>query len=237
MSKGRRIDELHGSRPCNAGRVLSAHDQPRKCQFDHQRQLRDAGARLGHRLQELRQQLCGQCGNFDANWKITENSVDIVNGSVPGNGAAYQGNQFLDLVGYGDKGTIEQTFATAIGQKYAFSFAYANNPINIGGNPFAAATVHLLGNGVLLSDTVSHGDSSAATMNWLLYSIVFEADAIETTVRFQNTVGGSNGGILLDAVSVEAASAVPVPAALPLFASGLGLLGFVGWRKRRKVAS
>lgn len=29
----------------------------------------------------------------------------------------------------------------------------------------------------------------------------------------------------------------PVPAALPLFASGLGLLGFAGWRRRRKPAA
>ena len=29
----------------------------------------------------------------------------------------------------------------------------------------------------------------------------------------------------------------PIPAALPLFASGLGALGFMGWRKRRKSAT
>ena len=29
----------------------------------------------------------------------------------------------------------------------------------------------------------------------------------------------------------------PLPAALPLFASGLGALGFLGWRKRRKAAA
>jgi hypothetical protein len=31
-------------------------------------------------------------------------------------------------------------------------------------------------------------------------------------------------------------SAVPLPAALPLFGTGLGLLGFVAWRRRRKLA-
>ena len=30
-------------------------------------------------------------------------------------------------------------------------------------------------------------------------------------------------------------SAVPLPAALPLFATGLGILGFAGWRRKRKA--
>jgi hypothetical protein len=30
-------------------------------------------------------------------------------------------------------------------------------------------------------------------------------------------------------------SAVPLPPALPLFATGLGILGFIGWRRRRKT--
>jgi hypothetical protein len=30
-------------------------------------------------------------------------------------------------------------------------------------------------------------------------------------------------------------SAVPIPAALPLFGTGLGIMGFVGWRRRRRV--
>lgn len=33
-----------------------------------------------------------------------------------------------------------------------------------------------------------------------------------------------------------AVAAVPIPAALPLYATGLGLMGFLGWRKRRKKA-
>ena len=34
---------------------------------------------------------------------------------------------------------------------------------------------------------------------------------------------------------VAGASATPLPAALPLFASGLGGLGFLGWRRKRKA--
>jgi hypothetical protein len=38
----------------------------------------------------------------------------------------------------------------------------------------------------------------------------------------------------LDNVSFGPNSAVPLPAALPLFATGLGLLGAMGWRRKRK---
>jgi hypothetical protein len=32
-------------------------------------------------------------------------------------------------------------------------------------------------------------------------------------------------------------SATPIPAALPLFASGLGALGLLGWRRKKKAAA
>lgn len=35
----------------------------------------------------------------------------------------------------------------------------------------------------------------------------------------------------------NSAAATPLPAALPLFASGLGALGLLGWRRKRKVAA
>jgi hypothetical protein len=37
--------------------------------------------------------------------------------------------------------------------------------------------------------------------------------------------------------SSEAISATPLPAALPLFATGLGALGLLGWRRKRKAAA
>lgn len=51
--------------------------------------------------------------------------------------------------------------------------------------------------------------------------------------------GSGSDYILIDNFTYQIGdtSAVPVPAALPLFASGLGLLGLAGWRKRRKAAA
>ena len=38
-------------------------------------------------------------------------------------------------------------------------------------------------------------------------------------------------------ITVLPAATTPLPAALPLFASGLGALGFFGWRRKRKNAA
>ncbi len=35
--------------------------------------------------------------------------------------------------------------------------------------------------------------------------------------------------------SISTVSSVPLPATLPLFATGLGALGLLGWRRKRKV--
>jgi hypothetical protein len=46
-----------------------------------------------------------------------------------------------------------------------------------------------------------------------------------------------NPGSFLNVVSVTQIGAVPVPAALPLFVTGLGAIGFLASRRRRKVAA
>jgi hypothetical protein len=38
-------------------------------------------------------------------------------------------------------------------------------------------------------------------------------------------------------IQFSSLSAVPLPTALPLFASGLGVMGFLGWRRKRKAAA
>ena len=49
--------------------------------------------------------------------------------------------------------------------------------------------------------------------------------------------GGSIGSLYSGTITGTAVTATPIPGALALFASGLGLLGFWGRNKRRKAGS
>jgi len=55
-----------------------------------------------------------------------------------------------------------------------------------------------------------------------------------TFFYFKETSGEDEGNILLH--SLTAVSAVPLPGALPLFGSGLALIGFFGWHRKRNAA-
>lgn len=59
------------------------------------------------------------------------------------------------------------------------------------------------------------------------------------TFAFQLVYGECCGGpaVLQVDLPFQAAGPVPVPAALPLFASGLGMMGLFGWRRKRKNAA
>ncbi|MCC6778048.1 MAG: hypothetical protein IT537_15655 [Hyphomicrobiales bacterium] len=61
--------------------------------------------------------------------------------------------------------------------------------------------------------------------------VVFAGDPLE------DGVFGFSDGTPIAFLDTSSSSAVPVPAALPLFASGLGVIGLLGWRRKRKHAS
>jgi hypothetical protein len=45
---------------------------------------------------------------FDNNWSIPTNNVDIVNPMIGWGASAFEGNQILDLVGYGSTGGVAE---------------------------------------------------------------------------------------------------------------------------------
>lgn len=164
-------------------------------------------------------------------WTVFDAGVDVFSNGVLGSGiVAAAGVQALDLVGFGSTGGVSQSFATTAGTVYQLSFAYANNAISIG-NAAASVTV---GDGAstLLSTTISHHTSSTSGADWTAFSANFTGTGQVATLSFATTLGGSNGGILLDQVSVTVAPAVPEPGSYVLMLAGLAAMVFV---LRRRV--
>jgi hypothetical protein len=79
------------------------------------------------------------------------------------------------------------------------------------------------------------------------YGIVFSINSGPSIVGGLNIFDGSptftgysdnfsGGGVVESYAGLGTLTPTPLPAALPLFASGLGAIGFFGWRKKRKAA-
>lgn len=63
----------------------------------------------------------------------------------------------------------------------------------------------------------------------------FISDSLFTEIEFEGVINDTYG---LDNVAFSSTvSAVPVPAALPLFGTGLAVMGFVGWRRKRTMTA
>lgn len=160
-----------------------------------------------------------QSGNTEMpGWTVTQGNVDLVRTEW----TSFAGSQSVDLVGRA-LGGLQQTFTTTPGSVYRLSFEYANNWFNGGGT----ASVELIGQGTIFTDSVSHTNSTNANMNWLNYSTNFVANSNSTTLRFTALTSSGDGGVVIDNVSVV--QPVPEPSSFVLM--GFAILA-AGCRKR-----
>jgi len=164
--------------------------------------------------------------SFDNAWQITRGNVDLVQQLGGWSASPASSPYYLDLNGNAP-GTIEQSFATVIGQQYSLNFWYSNNA---GGSPNPdRATVTV----AALSDTIEHYGATSTNLNWTYYSNTFTATSALTMMSFSQVDNCCNGGILLDSINV---SAVPEPASWMMMILGFFGLGFLGYRQKASFA-
>ena len=142
--------------------------------------------------------------------------------------------------------SLSQTFGTVIGQNYTVSY-YLGEQQGLDDTPDQYADARIFDSSASL---LNHQLTLIATQVglWTRYSFDFTATTATSTIVFFDATAqcsqnpnacGGNSNWTLDNVSVDgpAVSETPLPAALPLFAGGLGVMGLLARRRKRKAAA
>lgn len=146
---------------------------------------------------------------------------------------AYNGNHMIES-GAEVPAIMYQNVATTIGRTYTLSFDLSALVGNYPGADFKAGVNLLTPSAQTLLDLTTGsvtGDSN--NFNWTNYVLTFTATGKNTEIDFSflNPVAA---WVIDNAVLTENdVAATPLPAALPMFISGLGVIGFVAWHKKR----
>ena len=89
--------------------------------------------------------------------------------------------------------------------------------------------------GVVKNNTYANGGSAHPELFNLPSLTLSAGDIIALDIVMISGGAQTNGGLVGLDMSVDLTAATPLPAALPLFAGGLGALGLLGWRRKRKA--
>jgi hypothetical protein len=136
-------------------------------------------------------------------WTETAGGVDWTSSTYfgnpvpPGEPVAQDGNYFIDLVGAGSPGKIEQAVPTTAGGLYTLSFYYTTHSQYFCSLGSASATA-MAGSAALVVAAPTGAPYSSA-------SLPFTGTGSTTTISFAANEPKPCGGILIDNVSVEAA--------------------------------
>jgi hypothetical protein len=164
-------------------------------------------------------------------WVLDYGSVDVIGSGYfdfyPGNG------NYLDMNGStSQSGGIHTStvFSFLAGKTYTLRFNYGNNANSANNGSIESLVASVLPFNI---DSISQKGSIASLLLGIFSFTPSSNFSSALYFKASGTNDGDNGGLILDNVSL---SVVPVPAALPLFAAGLGVLGFAGRRRRAKAA-
>jgi hypothetical protein len=112
----------------------------------------------------------------------------------------------------------------------ALSDAFAQLTGTVTGTGVANLSEQLLSTGgQTIGSLVLNGPNTSDTITFAAIQSLF-------VLKDQQNFSGTNGSAFTSLMT-NAFSVVPLPGALPLFATGLGALGLLGWRRKRKAQS
>ena len=105
-----------------------------------------------------------------------------------------------------------------------------------------------IGNDSIFSGTVGQSSSSIffqagehqTFANTVVKTTLFTILTTGTVLSFgvtDNLIGDNSGGVTLSLARTGDVNVIPLPAALPLYGTGLAVMGFLGWRRKRKVTA
>jgi hypothetical protein len=152
--------------------------------------------------------------------------------SVQGDGPSFPYEGFVNQGGYYQTLWTFPTPVTAFGGD--FSHVNIPNGLTVTGN-FDGSGDQTISIAQLFTENQPPGEGEG--FFGLVSSVPFQS------ILFRSNDGNCDSGCSGDAFYVDKfsfnsrPSSVPLPTAFPLFASGLGALGLLGWRKKRKKAA
>jgi hypothetical protein len=75
--------------------------------------------------------------------------------------------------------------------------------------------------------------STSASVRYSRVNLGSQAE--DGTLQLVATYVSRPSNVVIDSYFIQSGVATPLPAALPLFATGIGGLGLLGWRRKRKA--
>jgi hypothetical protein len=174
----------------------------------------------------------GSLGSAEPNWTLTSSpgstSLTIVSSAQDYPGAwvaAPAGSNWITP--YAGGGTTATGEAPAGAYEYSLTFANPLGSVAIQWSSDNDATFSLNGNPVSSTGSTGYG----SLVSFLIPAALFQGSNVFEVVVQNDPFDGPNPTGLLVSADV---SGVPLPAALPLFASGIGALGLLGWRRKKR---